>query len=183
MVLVLAFGVVLLVTVALSGPAARSVPSTALSSSWAARWSVRGSWGSSPARRPGAVHRPVRRRRTASATDPVFASAIVSRSEVPARLRTLFGVESGVNDGLALPFVLVLLALGTGTDAAPGAIAVELVLGVVIGVVLPLVVIALLRLPALGAEPRLQPLGPVRPQGFRRTSPGCPTTDVAGATS
>ncbi|GAA3223769.1 cation:proton antiporter [Pseudonocardia petroleophila] len=94
-------------------------------------------------------------------TDPVFASAIVSRSEVPARLRTLLGIESGVNDGLALPAVLVLIALGTGADAGFGPIALELVLGIVLGVVLPLAVTALFRLPLLGAEPRLQPLGPL----------------------
>ncbi len=44
-------------------------------------------------------------------TDPVFASAIVGRAEVPARLRSLLNVESGLNDGLALPVVLVLLAV------------------------------------------------------------------------
>jgi sodium/hydrogen antiporter len=43
-------------------------------------------------------------------TDPVFAAAIVQREEVPQRLRRLLNVESGVNDGLALPVVLVLLA-------------------------------------------------------------------------
>ncbi|CAM5500788.1 hypothetical protein SBADM41S_02468 [Streptomyces badius] len=42
-------------------------------------------------------------------TDPVFASAIVGRKEVPARLRQLLNIESGVNDGIALPFVLVLI--------------------------------------------------------------------------
>ena len=40
-----------------------------------------------------------------SPTDPVFASAIVGRTEVPLRLRRLLNIESGVNDGLALPFV------------------------------------------------------------------------------
>jgi NhaP-type Na+/H+ or K+/H+ antiporter len=38
-----------------------------------------------------------------SPTDPVFAAAIVGRKEVPPRLRHLLNVESGVNDGLALP--------------------------------------------------------------------------------
>ena len=38
-------------------------------------------------------------------TDPVFASALVGNDKVPARLRHLLNVESGVNDGLALPFV------------------------------------------------------------------------------
>lgn len=42
-------------------------------------------------------------------TDPVFAAAIVGREEVPGRLRHLLNVESGLNDGLALPIVLVLL--------------------------------------------------------------------------
>jgi sodium/hydrogen antiporter len=94
-------------------------------------------------------------------TDPVFASAIVGRSEVPERLRRLLNVESGVNDGLALPFVLVFLSLATGSETDFGSIALELVLGIVFGVALPLVVTALFRLPFLGSEPKLQPLGPV----------------------
>lgn len=94
-------------------------------------------------------------------TDPVFASAIVSRHEVPLRLRKLLSVESGVNDGLALPFVLVFLAMSAHTPTHPGDIALELVLGLLFGVLLPLVATALLRLPVLGAEPRLQPLGPL----------------------
>lgn len=96
-----------------------------------------------------------------SPTDPVFASAIVGRAEVPLRLRRLLNIESGVNDGLALPFVLIFLALATGTETGLGEIALELVLGVVFGIVLPLVVTALIRLPILGAEPKLQPLGPL----------------------
>ncbi len=81
-----------------------------------------------------------------SPTDPVFASAFVSRSEVPSRLRQLLNVESGVNDGLALPFVLIFLA--AGSDAGLGQVAIELVLGVVLGVALPLVVSLLIRIPA-----------------------------------
>ncbi len=96
-----------------------------------------------------------------SPTDPVFASAIVGRDEVPLRLRRILNVESGLNDGLALPFVLVFLALSTGGDAGLGHIAVELVLGLVLGVGLPLAVTALFRVPMLGSEPRLQPLGPL----------------------
>jgi sodium/hydrogen antiporter len=94
-------------------------------------------------------------------TDPVFASAIVARSEVPARLRRLLNIESGLNDGLALPFVLVFLALAGGAEAGLGRIALELVLGLVFGVALPLLVTLLFRLPVLGAEPKLQPLGPL----------------------
>jgi NhaP-type Na+/H+ or K+/H+ antiporter len=59
-----------------------------------------------------------------------------------------------------LPFVLVFLALATGAPTGLGDIALELALGIAFGVALPLLVIALLRLPVLGAEPKLQPLGP-----------------------
>jgi NhaP-type Na+/H+ or K+/H+ antiporter len=96
-----------------------------------------------------------------SPTDPVFASAIVSRGEVPARLRRLLNIESGVNDGLALPFVLLFLALSGGAEAGIGQVGIELVLGIGIGVALPLVVSLLFRLPVLGAEPKLQPLAPL----------------------
>jgi NhaP-type Na+/H+ or K+/H+ antiporter len=78
-------------------------------------------------------------------TDPVFASAIVGREEVPGRLRHLLNVESGLNDGLALPVVLVLLA-AVGGEAVTGAdLAGELLLGLALGVVVPAVGIALLR--------------------------------------
>ncbi len=95
-----------------------------------------------------------------SPTDPVFASAIVGRSEVPARLRHLLNVESGVNDGLALPIVLGLLAAAGGMAAGGVTLAEELALGVVIGVVAPWVVLWLERLPFLAAVKAHQPLLP-----------------------
>lgn len=52
-------------------------------------------------------------------TDPVFASAIVGRKEVPTKLRQLLNVESGINDGLALPVVLVLIAAAGPTVSPP----------------------------------------------------------------
>ncbi|MCP3757228.1 sodium:proton antiporter [Streptomyces sp. TBY4] len=98
-------------------------------------------------------------------TDPVFASAIVGRKEVPAKLRQLLNVESGINDGLALPVVLILIAAAGPTsgmaDASVATIALELGLGLVFGVALPLAVAALVRLRLLGAEPKLQPLLPL----------------------
>ncbi|MCZ0997421.1 cation:proton antiporter [Streptomyces mirabilis] len=98
-------------------------------------------------------------------TDPVFASAIVGRVEVPAKLRQLLNVESGINDGLALPVVLVLIAAAGPTagsaEASPGKIVVELLLGVSFGVVLPLLVNGLVGFRLLGAEPKLQPLLPL----------------------
>ncbi|WP_253905664.1 cation:proton antiporter [Arthrobacter sp. H5] len=91
-------------------------------------------------------------------TDPVFASAIVGREEVPGRLRHLLNVESGVNDGLALPIVLILLAAAGGTDAEGPQLVEEIVLGITVGVFVPLIVLGLERLPFLKAEKRLQPL-------------------------
>ncbi len=77
-----------------------------------------------------------------SPTDPVFASAIVGRPEVPPRLRYLLNVESGVNDGLALPVVLVLLA-AAGAEAEAATALEELALGIGVGVAVPLVAIRL----------------------------------------
>ncbi|MCZ4123919.1 MULTISPECIES: cation:proton antiporter [unclassified Streptomyces] len=100
-----------------------------------------------------------------SPTDPVFASAIVGRKEVPARLRQLLNVESGLNDGLALPVVLVLITaagpLHAEGSGSLGVVGLELAGGLALGVVVPLLVTAVVRLPGLGAEPRLQPLGPL----------------------
>jgi NhaP-type Na+/H+ or K+/H+ antiporter len=89
----------------------------------------------------------------------------VGREEVPARLRQLLNVESGINDGLALPIALVFIAMAGPTaghaEASTGKIAFELVSGLVLGVALPLLVEGLTRLRLLGAEPKLQPLLPL----------------------
>ena len=91
-------------------------------------------------------------------TDPVFASAIVGREEVPQRLRHLLNVESGINDGLALPVVLILLSLAGGTEAGGWALLEEILLGIAIGAVVPWVVLRLEHLPFLAATRNLQPL-------------------------
>ncbi|WP_091453615.1 cation:proton antiporter [Actinokineospora iranica] len=96
-----------------------------------------------------------------SPTDPVFASAIVGRDDVPLRLRRLLNVESGLNDGLALPFVLIFLATATNSDTHLGAVAVELVAGLVLGIVIPAAVALAWRTRVFTAEPRLQALGPL----------------------
>jgi NhaP-type Na+/H+ or K+/H+ antiporter len=67
-------------------------------------------------------------------TDPVFAAALVERQDLPGALRRLLNMESGLNDGLALPVVLWLLHRG-GQDA-PG-LAVPLVAGVGVGIAVP----------------------------------------------
>jgi sodium/hydrogen antiporter len=94
-----------------------------------------------------------------SPTDPVFAAAIVQRQDVPERLRRLLNVESGINDGLALPVVLILLAQsGTPTESTePLVLAAELLGGVALGLALPFVIKAMTRLPGLstGGAPAL----------------------------
>ncbi len=72
-----------------------------------------------------------------SPTDPVFAAAIIGREEIPPRLRHLLNVESGLNDGLALPIVLALMALVGHETLHIGGLAGELALGVALGVAVP----------------------------------------------
>jgi sodium/hydrogen antiporter len=96
-----------------------------------------------------------------SPTDPVFAAAIVGREDVPLRLRRLLNVESGLNDGLALPFVLIFLATATNSDTHLGTVAIELVAGLALGIAVPAVIVLAWRLRILTAEPRLQALGPL----------------------
>ena len=96
-----------------------------------------------------------------SPTDPVFAAAIVGRTDVPLRLRRLLNVESGLNDGLALPFVLIFLATAAHTSSDLGTVGIELVLGLVLGIAIPALVTLAWRWKVLTAEPRLQALGPL----------------------
>lgn len=93
-----------------------------------------------------------------SPTDPVFASAIVGRAEVPARLRHLLNVESGVNDGLALPMVVTLLAVVESAPFHTGEILGELGLGIALGVAVPWAAIKLERLEIFSAHASYQPL-------------------------
>lgn len=91
-------------------------------------------------------------------TDPVFAAAIVGRKEVPERLRHILNVESGVNDGLALPVVLVLLGMA-GDDTTSGWVLLEeIAVGIAVGVVVPWVVLRLERTSYFQATKNLEPL-------------------------
>lgn len=92
-----------------------------------------------------------------SPTDPVFAAAIVGREEVSPRLRNLLNVESGVNDGLVLPVIVVLVALvGAETEIAPAFL--ELGEGIVLGIAVPFAAIALERTRFFAASPVYEPL-------------------------
>ena len=50
-------------------------------------------------------------------TDAALGMAVVSNRLVPVRIRQALNVESGLNDGMALPFVLVFAALATAEQA------------------------------------------------------------------
>ncbi|MBG0829801.1 cation:proton antiporter [Planomonospora sp. ID67723] len=95
-------------------------------------------------------------------TDPVFAAALVGNERVPPRLRQLLNVESGVNDGLALPFVMVFLAVAAGSgDLHLGGLALELGLGVLIGVAVPWAAVMLERTRWFSASAAYEPLNAV----------------------
>ncbi|MGE0315085.1 MAG: cation:proton antiporter [Lautropia sp.] len=70
-----------------------------------------------------------------SPTDPVFAAAIVGRDEIAQRLRRLLNIESGLNDGLALPLVLALLGWIGVDEPRWKILLLEVAAGVVVGVV------------------------------------------------
>ena len=72
-------------------------------------------------------------------TDAALGAGVMLNRAVPARIRRLINLESGLNDGIATPFVLVAVA-GAGTAAhesttGPGGAVAELALGLVAGVV------------------------------------------------
>ena len=71
-------------------------------------------------------------------TDAALGAGVMVNPAVPARIRRLLNIESGLNDGIATPVVLVAIA-GAATaeheaSVGPGAAAAELALGVLVGV-------------------------------------------------
>ena len=72
-----------------------------------------------------------------SPTDPVVTSTVVTAQRVPERIRHTLNIESGLNDGLALPFVLFFLVLagpGGGAGSEAGELAGEAAFGAVVGI-------------------------------------------------
>ncbi|MES9536535.1 cation:proton antiporter [Actinomadura sp. NPDC000600] len=95
-------------------------------------------------------------------TDPVFAAALVGNDKVPPRLRHLLNVESGVNDGLVLPFVVLFLAIARGEESLHlGELGAELAGGVAIGVAIPWAAIMLVRTRWFAIAPKYEPLNAV----------------------
>jgi sodium/hydrogen antiporter len=74
-----------------------------------------------------------------SPTDPVVTSTVVTDERLPATVRHTLNLESGLNDGLALPLVLFFLALATGAESAGGEavkLAGEALAGATVGIAL-----------------------------------------------
>jgi NhaP-type Na+/H+ or K+/H+ antiporter len=87
-----------------------------------------------------------------AATDAALGKGVVTNQAVPARVREGLNAESGLNDGLAVPFLFMFLALATGaTDPDhSGELAVKLVLkelgiGIAVAVVLVNIAVPVLR--------------------------------------
>jgi sodium/hydrogen antiporter len=123
------------------------LPLTILGTAAAGHWVAGLSWGE--AFLVGAALSP---------TDPVFAAALVGKEEVPLRVRHLLNVESGLNDGLALPIVVVLLAALRPEAVHAGRAVAEVVAGVALGIALPLVAVRVERSRFFGAAPLYEPL-------------------------
>ena len=70
-------------------------------------------------------------------TDAALGAGMLVNQAVPTRIRRLINVESGLNDGIATPFVLIAVAGAETADHAastgPGLAVAELALGVLIG--------------------------------------------------
>ncbi len=73
-------------------------------------------------------------------TDAALGAGVMVNPAVPARIRRLINVESGLNDGIATPFVLIAIAGAAVAEheksIGPAAAVAELVLGVLVGVVI-----------------------------------------------
>jgi NhaP-type Na+/H+ or K+/H+ antiporter len=71
-------------------------------------------------------------------TDAALGAGMMANPAIPVRIRRLINVESGLNDGIATPFVSVAIAgAATGGELAghgPAAAAAELVVGILVGV-------------------------------------------------
>ncbi len=95
-----------------------------------------------------------------SPTDPVVTSTVVTAQRVPRNVRHTLNLESGLNDGLALPFVLFFLVLASpGGDAGSEAtqLAGEAAVGALIGLAVGVLGGRLHnRLPGGGITPRYE---------------------------
>ena len=86
-----------------------------------------------------------------AATDAALGKAVVTNQGVPAHLREGLSAESGLNDGLAVPFLLLFIALEQGSAVRGEGVALELLaeevgIGLAVGAVLSLIAAKVVRL-------------------------------------
>jgi NhaP-type Na+/H+ or K+/H+ antiporter len=84
-------------------------------------------------------------------TDAALGQAVISNESVPDEVRQALNVESGLNDGICVPILFLLLALDTASHAGPWGLAVRLVIekigiGLAVGLLLTLASVQLLKL-------------------------------------
>ncbi|MGB6426109.1 MAG: cation:proton antiporter [Solirubrobacterales bacterium] len=93
-------------------------------------------------------------------TDPVITSAVVAAKALPAKLRHVLNLESGLNDGLALPFVLFFIAIAAHESGAGGEAATlfgEALVGALIGFALATIAgRAIDDMPGIGLTPKYE---------------------------
>ena len=81
-------------------------------------------------------------------TDAALGAPVVSNTRVAARIRGALNIESGLNDGIALPFLLFFIAIGEAEDGANlfsllfSAIGIAVIVGIGIGWVSARLIIA-----------------------------------------
>ena len=86
-----------------------------------------------------------------AATDAALGKAVITNQGVPAHLREGLSAESGLNDGLAVPFLLLFIALEQGSAVRGEGVALELLaeevgIGLAVGAVLSLIAAKVVRL-------------------------------------
>ena len=85
-------------------------------------------------------------------TDAALGQAVVTEPRLPSRIRQGLNVESGLNDGICVPIVVLLLGLAVGTQLEHGTmvhavkvVVEELGIGLVVGLGLTWLAIRMLR--------------------------------------
>lgn len=68
-------------------------------------------------------------------TDAALGQPVVTNPSVPARIRRVLNVESGLNDGIATPFVFFALALATAEGAGATGFVADALVAIVVGLV------------------------------------------------
>lgn len=91
-------------------------------------------------------------------TEPVFAEELVLREGVPEPLRRLLTIESGLNDGLAVPLVLIFLAMLGSGDFTAAQLLLQGLGSALLGVTVPLLVGLLHRGTGFEISDRHEPL-------------------------